>query len=218
MSQLMETRNLPVSPFDAIAPLYDDVFSNSQIGRVQRRAVWSEMDRAIRPGQRILEINCGTGIDAAHLAFRGIEVVACDSSPRMIALAERRAGSFQISLPIRFHCISTEAIAEIAGEGPFDGVLSNFSGLNCIADLSAVFTALAQLVKPGGRAVLCLFGKFCLWELVWYLFQGDSRKAFRRFNLNGVTSAISPGSAVTVYYHSVGTLRRSFAPSFRLVR
>src|SRR4029453_973425 len=78
------------APFDAVAERYDDVFSNSPIGFAQRRSVWIEMDRAFHTGHRILEINCGTGIDALYLANRGVSVVACDSSPRMIAEARRR--------------------------------------------------------------------------------------------------------------------------------
>ena len=78
------------APFDAVADEYDARFTNSLIGRAQRESVWREMDRLFRPGQRVLEINCGTGVDALHLAARGIQVVACDASPEMIAVARRR--------------------------------------------------------------------------------------------------------------------------------
>src|SRR5437879_10338773 len=106
-------------PFDAVADAYDDTFSNSSIGRAQRRMVWMETDRTFHPGQRVLEINCGTGIDALHLAARGIEVVACDSSPRMIAVARRRVEASAICAAIDFHCIRTEPITLLEGEGPY---------------------------------------------------------------------------------------------------
>ena len=50
-------------------------------------AVWRELLRTFHPGQRVLEINCGTGIDAVSLGERGIRVLACDIAPRMIELA-----------------------------------------------------------------------------------------------------------------------------------
>src|SRR6266571_6874392 len=134
-------------PFDAIADTYDDTFSNSSIGRVQRRSVWMETDRIFRAGQRILEINCGTGIDALHLAGRGIEVLACDSSPRMVEVARRKALRAFLNVPPQFRVIGTEEIKILGdqeGGAAFDGVFSNFAGLNCVGDLPRVARDLAR--------------------------------------------------------------------------
>ncbi len=183
-------------PFDAIADTYDDTFSNSSIGRVQRRLVWMETDRTFRAGQRILEINCGTGIDALHLATRGIEVMACDSSPRMIAVARRRLAASSVRAAIDFRCLPIEQIALLEKEGPYDGIFSNFAGLNCVSDLIGAARDLARLVRPGGKAILCLFGRLCLWEISSYLVRCRFKKAFRRFHRNGVVVILSPGSRV----------------------
>src|SRR5208337_2607391 len=119
------------APFDAVARAYDARFTSSLIGRAQRESVWLEMDRLFRPGQRILDINCGTGVDALHLAARGIHVVACDVSPRMLAVARRRLDAS----PHRHHAdlrtLAIEHVGQLEGDGLYDGVLSNFSGLNC---------------------------------------------------------------------------------------
>src|SRR5206468_7658334 len=131
VSELLESSIPVAAPFDAIATTYDDAFSNSSTGRVQRRLVWIETDRIFRAGQRILEINCGTGIDALHLATRGIEVVACDSSPRMIAAARRRLEESPIRAAVDFRCIPTERIALLESVGPYDGIFSNFAGWDC---------------------------------------------------------------------------------------
>jgi len=84
---VVEPAITPEAPFDVVSRTYDSTFSASEIGRAQRRSVWEAMDRTFQKGQRILEINCGTGIDALHLAGRGVEVVACDSASGMIAVA-----------------------------------------------------------------------------------------------------------------------------------
>src|SRR5574342_84298 len=103
------------APFDLIARVYDDVFTDSTIGRAQRGIVWNEMDRVFHSGQRILEINCGTGIDALYLASRGVEVVACDSSPGMIARAQQRAAS-SVGARVRVRCVPTEELNRLAFE------------------------------------------------------------------------------------------------------
>jgi ubiquinone/menaquinone biosynthesis C-methylase UbiE len=206
------------APFDSIAAVYDDAFTDSAIGRAQRRIVWSEMDRVFHPGQRILEINCGTGIDALHLADRGVHVDACDSAPGMIARAEQRADSHSLRSRTRFRCVPTERIDQLLSEGPYDGVLSNFGGLDCVSDLERVAHNLAGLVRAGGRAVLCVFGSFCLWETVWYLSAGNSRKAFRRLRRGGVEATLAPNATVTVHYRRIRSMRRVFAPYFRLER
>lgn len=215
-SMVAEDAVAATAPFDAVAGKYDDAFSNSPIGRAQRRSVWREMDRAFHEGQRILEINCGTGIDALHLADRGVAVVGCDSSPGMIAEASRRRNSSPKRAPVEFRCLPTEQIGQLETEGPYDGLLSNFAGLNCVSDLNQVARDLAHLVRPGGKAVVCVFGRVCLWEILWYVVHGNVKKAFRRFRRHGVTAILAPGSSVTVYYPSVRFLGRAFSPYFQL--
>ena len=76
--------------FDQMAREYDDVFTNSMIGRAQRDAVWSVLTRVFERGDRVLELNCGTGEDALFLAQNGISVTACDASEQMIQIASGR--------------------------------------------------------------------------------------------------------------------------------
>jgi ubiquinone/menaquinone biosynthesis C-methylase UbiE len=207
-----------LNAFNALADTYDDVFSNSPIGQAQRRSVWKEMDQEFQPGQAVLEINCGTGIDALHLAHRGVRLDACDAAPAMIAKAQERARAVSADLPVRFRCLSIEDLDRVRPNAPYDGVFSNFSGLNCIEDMHSVARSLSRLVKPGGRAVLCVFGTFCAWEILWYLSGGKLRKAFRRLRRSGLEAAVGPQAHVTVHYRSLNGSVRAFAPHFRLKR
>lgn len=207
----------PESAFDAVAETYDQTFAESCIGRAQREAVWHVLDRVFRPGQRILEINCGTGVDAVWLAGRGVSVLGCDVAPRMIEVARRRAQQARTAAPVEFRVLATEEITRIRDEAPFDGVLSNFAGLNCVRDLRAVARDLAGLLRPQTAAVLCIFGRFCLWEVCWYLCRGRLRKAFRRLHRGESVARVSRDRQVRICYPSVETLRRSFSPEFRLV-
>ena len=218
MSTHLQYPTAVTPPFEAIADVYDEIFSNSAIGRAQRRAVWIEMDRAFHSGDSVLELNCGTGVDALHMAQRGICVDACDSSPGMIAHATRRAGSGTNRAVVRCRCLAIESLDLLTPEKPYDGVLSNFSGLNCVEDLENVVRSLSKLVRPGGKAVVCLFGTRCPWETLWYLGACNFKKAFRRFRRRVVKATIGPDAAVMVHYRTVSSVRRAFAPYFLLKR
>jgi SAM-dependent methyltransferase len=204
--------------FDAVAETYDDVFTQSCVGLAQRAAVHRELDRAFRPGQHVLEINCGTGVDAVYLACRGVRVLACDASARMIEVARRRAARDAIDTRPEFRVLPTErigALLDTEGHAQFDGAFSNFAGLNCVEDLSAVARELAMLLKPGATALFCVFGRLCLWEIFWYLGQGKPRKAFRRFHAKGDTARLAENVMVHVHYPAVRTLAQLFLPQFQ---
>jgi len=200
--------------FDSLAESYDRVFTDSLIGRAQRNAVWRELDATFLPGQHVLELNCGTGADALYLAERGVRVDAFDVSPAMVSVASRRLwpGS---PLPVRFQVLATEDLEAV--NAIYDGVLSDFGGLNCVQDLREVARQLARLVRPLGHLVLCLASRFCVWETAWWLAHGKPAKALRRLHKGGITAELSPGSFVHVRYPKVGELRRLFAPEFSLI-
>ena len=205
------------APFDAVAARYDETFTSSKIGQAQRASVWSELAKTFRPGDRALEIGCGTGIDGSFLAARGVQVVACDSSSQMIAVATRRIlenGQQQLVRPL---LLRAEDIATLPADELFDGAFSNFGALNCVEDLQQFARDLARLLKPGAAALLCWMGPCCLWEMAWYLAHGNADKAFRRLNnKEGVTARIADGAFVRVHYPSVRLLARTFAPEFQM--
>jgi SAM-dependent methyltransferase len=208
-----------------MAPDYDRAFSESAIGRHMRAAVWRRLDAAFRPGDRVLELNCGTGEDAVYLGRRGVRVLATDISAGMLDVARAKvaraglAGVVQVErLDITELRMKNEELRSGASSFsilnsqfsvPFDGVLSNFGGLNCVADLPGVARGLAALLRPGGRALLCVMGPLVPWEWGWYLAHGQPRKAFRRLRPGG-----TPWRGLTIRYPSAGALRRAFAPHF----
>lgn len=199
--------------FDRIAGDYDDLFTRSSIGRAQRDAVWDVLRGTFRPGERVLELNCGTGEDALFMARMGMSVLACDASERMVAVAARRVakepGGDRVKVEIR-------AIEQIGGlnAGMFDGAFSNFSGLNCVTDLAAVARRLADLIKPGGRLLLCLSSRICAWETLWFLAHGDVRRAGRRWR--GAATVSLGEISVWVHYPTKKDIEKQFHPRFEL--
>lgn len=204
------------SAFDNVAEQYDATFTSSTIGRIQRDLVWDELKKSFAGG-RILDIGCGTGVDARFLAERGIDVVACDSSSRMLSVAQGRiAGLPQSAGSVKLHLLPAEEISSLLDDGPFDGAFSNFGAVNCVADMAKLASDLALLLKPGANLLLCLMGPVCLWETAWYLFHGKIAKAFRRFHRAGIEAQLGKGAIFHVHYPSVRSVRRVFAPEFFL--
>src|SRR5580658_4937961 len=143
--------------FDTAAEAYDGQFTRTRIGSAMRAAVWARCAARFRPGFRILEMNCGTGEDARWLAGRGMRVVATDISARMIEVSRRKLANLPENQAVHFQVLAWEQLESLAADA-FDGMLSNFGGLNCVADLRSAAAVLTGKLKPGGIAIVCIMG------------------------------------------------------------
>lgn len=208
------TYSSAASAFDRVASSYDELFTRTAIGRAQRAQVWTRLLATFHRGDRILELNCGTGEDARFLAQHGVSVLACDVSAAMLEVAESYSVLAERAGSIEYRQLANEKLFRLSPKVPFDGAFSNFSGLNCVADLQPVARNLASLVRPGGRVLVCLWSRVCLAEIGWFLSRGKVTEAFRR--LPGKATARLGGAAITVSYPTILRLRRMFAPWFRL--
>jgi SAM-dependent methyltransferase len=201
--------------FDRMAATYDSLFTFSAIGKAQREVVWKRALKVFAKGSRILELNCGTGQDAIFLANAGMTVTACDASTGMIERARCKMAVEAPRATVELLTLRTEDISTLPQTLCFDGVFSNFSGLNCVGDLASVAHQLSGRLTLGAPLLLCFSTRYCLWEIAYFLLRGDTRKAFRRWR--GVSQACVDGLEFPVYYLSVAQLRRAFSPEFRLV-
>ena len=192
-------------------------FPGTTIGKTRREAVWHELRRLFGKDKRVLEINCGTGLDAVFLAQQGVEILACDISPKMIEKARRHAAHNNVGDHVEFIALATENLETLVGRSLFDGAFSNFSGLNCVEDLTAVQLQLTKLLKPGAPLLLCMMGHVLLCgEVLWFLLHRKPKQAFRR--LREKTTSIPKSPELKVYRPSVEEICSQFAPSFRLRR
>jgi ubiquinone/menaquinone biosynthesis C-methylase UbiE len=199
--------------FDTLAEFYDDLFTRSLIGRAQRNIVWQALDEAFPTGAHILELNCGTGEDAVHLAKKGVSVFACDASQQMVKVARARA-SREAQHLVQVELLPTEHLSQLQPPHPFDGAFSNFSGLNCVVDLRETARQLARLLKPGAPLLICLSTRICAFEILWFLLHADPRKAFRR--ISGYATAHIGDHPIDLQYPTVKQLSQSFSPAFSL--
>ncbi len=105
-----------------------------------------------QPGERILDVACGTGIAArlaVPIAGTGGRVVGVDVNPFMLEVARKTA--IEEGLTIEWH----EGRAEILPfpDGSFDLVLCQF-GLMFFADRQAAVNEMRRVLTEGGRVAI----------------------------------------------------------------
>jgi SAM-dependent methyltransferase len=203
--------------FDAIAPIFDQRFGSWRSVAAQRRAVRKALLREFPKHGHILELGGGTGEDAAFLANAGYQVLLTDPSPSMVSLAQNKLSP----LGARAAVAAGEDLEYFAahhlstGGRLFDGAFSNFAPLNCVIDLEPVARGLAQLLKPGSKAMLVLFGTFCPGEMLTEVFRKRSDQALRRCKRGPLPARLAKHD-FPVVYHRRAALKRAFAPWFVL--
>jgi SAM-dependent methyltransferase len=111
---------------------------------------------ALAPGQRVLDIGCGSGLLARALLAQGYAVAGVDASPAMIGLARAQApaGHFQaIGLPTRRRPGESGALPAA------DAIVSTGHVLNYVGSRDDIALALAELaaaLRPGGLLAIDL--------------------------------------------------------------
>jgi SAM-dependent methyltransferase len=206
-----------MQPFDAAAASYDTTFTDTRLGRWLRAGVWRQLAALFAPGERVLELGCGTGEDAVWLARRGVRVTATDISTGMLAAARAKAHAAGLAGMVDFAVLDIGAPGLEAGRGAFDGAFSDFGALNCVPDRRPLAGMLAGLVRPGGRVALVVMGPLCPWEFGYNLARGRRARAMRRLRA-GQAGRVAEGVTIGVWYPSPRRLRAELASDFRHVR
>ena len=193
--RLLETR----LAFDSVADDYDGPRGNNALIQTIRRAMWKTVVETFTAGSRLCDLGCGTGLDAAYLAKRGFRVLALDWSPEMIhrtCALILEAGLQERITAKRLGIHELDALEDT----PFDGMYSNLGAVNCVPDLAPVARACARHLRPGGRLIFSVIGRYCPWEIGYYLLTGHPARAFIRMRRGAVRVGLNGGAVWTRYY------------------
>lgn len=186
--------------FNDAAKSYDEVFTNSCIGKLQRDRVYHYLDDIgfFNERKKIFEINCGTGYDAEQFSKKGHTVVATDGSSEMIAYAKKNRLK-----SIDFHQLDFNEITHNEAFLKSEVLFSNFGGLNCIdaVTLKKLVNNVSEVQKKKGLIILVIMPEYCLIETVYLGLKGQFGKLFRRKTKEGVLINVE-GSSVRTFYHS----------------
>ncbi len=127
--------------FDRIAPRYELVNRLMTFGLDagwRRRAV---RELHLDPGERVVDLGCGTGDLCRVLGRAGLRAVGVDMAAGMLAKAHTAA-------PL----IRADALQLPLGDASVDGAVSGFA-LRNVVDIGACFREAVRVIRPGGRAV-----------------------------------------------------------------
>lgn len=211
LRQLHETQDA----FDSVAADYDGKRGNNALIQDMREEMWRWLDATFAPGSRLIDLGCGTGLDAARMARLGHRVTATDWSPAMVRRTSDRAHAERLGDRLRALNIGAHELCRLEGTGAFDGAYSNLGALNCLPDLQAVSGECARLLKPGGALVFTVIGRVCPWELGHYLLRGRWARARVRYARGAVPVSMNQRTVWTSYY-SPREFYRAFRGHFSL--
>jgi len=208
---LLETREA----FDSVAADYDGPRGNNSLIQDMRQELWRWLDASFPRAAHLLELGCGTGLDALRMAERGHHITATDWSPLMVSRTRARAERACVSERVQALALGAHELDRLEGRALYDGAYSNLGALNCLPDLRAVARECARLIRPGGRIVCSVIGRWCPWEIGHYARRGGWTRIRVRFARTMVPVRMN-GRTVWTSYWTPRELYRAFADEFAL--
>lgn len=208
---LHETRDA----FDSVAADYDGPRGNNELIQCMRAEMWRWLASVFKAGDSLVDLGCGTGLDAVHLASQGYRITATDWSPQMVQRTVDRARESGMSDRVLALNIGAHELNRLAETASYDGAYSNLGPLNCVPDLANVSRECARLLKPGGALVFTVIGRLCPWEIAHYLRKGPWSRAMLRFARKVVPVGMNNHTIWTRYY-APREFYKAFSSEFKL--
>ena len=202
--------------FSLQSVIFDELYKGNAIIEYKRERVRAVVQQYIRPNSSILELNSGTGEDAAWFAKHGHTVHATDISASMQHILTSKAQALGLQEKISTELISFTNLQDLKNRKEYDLIFSNFAGLNCTGELDKVLGSFSSLLKPKGHAILVILPKFCLWEML-LLFKGKFKTAFRRFFSSKGASAHIEGTYFRCWYYNPSYVTKQLQDQFNIL-
>jgi demethylmenaquinone methyltransferase/2-methoxy-6-polyprenyl-1,4-benzoquinol methylase len=134
--------------FDGLVDRYDLLNAVLSFGQDRRWRRAARVALGARPGERVLDLGCGTG-DLGRPLTMDATVVGVDLSHPMLLRARAKAAGTADSL----HLVEGTAFGLPFRTAAFDGLVSGFL-LRNLRDLPAALDEMARVTRPGARISL----------------------------------------------------------------
>lgn len=207
------------TPFDKIATVYDELFTRTAIGKIQRNIICKYLDETLPSNQQIniLELNCGTGEDAVYFAKKGLCVVATDVSEEMLKVTKEKINKLGMSNYVRTKKLDLTNTSDFNFNQKFDLIFSNFGGLNCVdkESLKNLSDVVSSILNETGRIIFVLMPKFSIWDSFYFLIKLRLNEVFRRASSNFLKVNLS-GENVQTFYYSPKEIANIFGAKFKV--
>jgi 2-polyprenyl-3-methyl-5-hydroxy-6-metoxy-1,4-benzoquinol methylase len=194
--RLRETRQA----FDSVAADYDGQRGNNELIQDMRSEMWRWLDVTFAAHSRLIDIGCGTGLDAIRMAQLGHRITAIDWSPQMVHRTAERASQAGVTESVETLAIGAQELSRLEGSALYDGAYSNLGPLNCVPGLDEVSRQCGRLLKPGAALVFTVIGRVCPWEMVHYMLKGRWARARIRYAPDFVAVGMNKRTIWTHYY------------------
>ena len=196
--------------FGNMADEYDRLQLTNKPVQIMRQKYYEVVLKTVTPPAEVLELNCGSGIDAKYFAEKGYNILATDVSDKMLENAKSKC----LGLNVEFKNIDINDL-NILNNKKFDLILSNLGGLNCIKNLNALSLKINSLLNSHGYFIAVVMPSFNLWEFL-LIFKNNKQHAFRRMVKEDALANVG-GQNIKVNYYSPKTLKETFAKNFSLI-
>jgi ubiquinone/menaquinone biosynthesis C-methylase UbiE len=109
----------------------------------------------LNPGDRVLDLGCGTGALAALLAHKGVQVTAVDISPPMLSAAARRLRQEDLADRVVLRELGAVELDAAFADASFDAVVSTlvFSEL-AEEEIDYTLAGCRRTLRPGGQLLV----------------------------------------------------------------
>lgn len=193
--------------------VFDEMDNANPLSEYFRSIYRQEVNSYIKPNSNILELNCGTGIDAIYFANKAHHILATDISPLMIDKLNIKIQNQHLERSLETMICSYHELDKL-NKKKFDYILSNFGGLNCTNQLNTVLSQFSSLLNEDGKITLALMPKICPWELIM-VFKAKFKTAFRRWSKR--TTAHIEGEYFYCYYYNPNYVINCLRKDFKLI-
>jgi len=108
-TQLRDTQEA----FDSVASDYDGPRGNNDLIQDMRGEMWRWLDATFAPGSRLIDLGCGTGLDAIRMAHIGHHITATDWSAQMVERTRDRVERENLTDRVRTLAIRKESVTRV---------------------------------------------------------------------------------------------------------
>lgn len=138
--------------WDAKAAYWDEHMADGN--QFQRELIGPALERLLQlqPGERVLDVACGNGVNARWMARLGAEVLGIDFSRVFLERAAARQTPWDKRIAYQEVDATDEAALLALGDDSFNAIVVSMALMD-MADIAPLLRASRRLLAPGGRFV-----------------------------------------------------------------